>query len=175
VKAVPPSFWEEQLSAAPDNIIETLQKDKTGKKFLPAIVHSLVSFNDHRWAIAFMQHSEVFYLDIIPLLPVRQQEHYSLKFMDRDADSIIEYATKREEEWSHELTRVIFKHTAKNIYQYNRSFYDKHNHLIPATIAGELEKCTPSEEYLRNMWSNMSEHILKLMTLKLQTLKAFNE
>jgi hypothetical protein len=174
-RSVPPSFWESMFESAPDKIIETLQKDKTGKKLLPAIVLSAVTFQDHRWAIAFMQHSDVFYLEIIPLLPVKQQEFYSIKFIGQHAESIINYAVQREDEWSHDLTKAILKHTAKNTYQYNRSFYDQHVHLLPVPIAGELEKFTPSEPYLMTLWSNVSEHIIKLLTLKLQTLKAFNE
>jgi hypothetical protein len=39
----------------------------------------------------------------------------------------------------------------------------------------ELEKCTPPEEHLRTMWSNSSNYIIKLISLKIQTLKAFND
>lgn len=173
---VPLSFWETHLQSTPENIIQLFQKDKAGKKLLPSLILSLVTFKDQRWAIAFMQHSEVFYIDIIPFLPVRQQEHYSIKFMNQQhADSIIEHATHREDEWSPELAKAILKHAAKNYYVYNRAFFSKILHLLPATAVGDLEKVTPSEEYLRNAWSNMSEYIIKLVTLKIQTLKAFNE
>ncbi|HYE55961.1 MAG TPA: DUF5691 domain-containing protein [Chitinophagaceae bacterium] len=174
-KHTPPATWEIILNADPGKVIEILQKDKTGKKLLPAIIHSLTNFNEQRWAIAFMQHSETFYLDIIPLLPLQQQEFYSRKFIEQHADTVIYYATKREDEWSHEFAKSIFKVTAANVYQYNRSFYSQHIQRIPLSIAGELEKCTPREEHLRSSWSNMSEHIIKLLALKQQTTKAFNE
>ena len=42
-------------------------------------------------------------------------------------------------------------------------------------IAEELEKFAPKEEHMISMWKNLSDHISKLLSLKLQTLKAFNE
>ena len=72
-----------------------------------------------------------------------------------------------------DLAKIIFRHTAKNIYQYNRNFYNECIHLIPAPVVGELEKFTPQEAYSQAMWSNMSEYIIKLVTLKLQTAQAF--
>lgn len=172
---VPPSSWEKYFETDPENVIELLQKDIIGKKMMPALVKSITRFSDTRWALYFMRHSSVFYIDIIPLLQAGEQEAYSNKFFDKFPDNIIGYATKRETEWSTELTRNIFRHAAKNPYQYHRAFYSQHIHLIPMHIAGELEKCTPSEEHFRTMWSNTSEYILKLITLKNQTIKAFNE
>lgn len=174
IQSVPPSFWEKQLGCDPKAIIDLFQKDITGKKMTPALVIAITRFNDTRWALYFMQHSEVFYIDIIPLLQSQQQEAYSNKFFDNYPDSIIQYTTQRETEWSVELTKNIFKHTAKNPYQYNRSFYNQHIHLIPGPAVTELERCTPSEEHLRNTWSNTSDYIIKLITLKIQTQKAFN-
>lgn len=174
IQSVPPSFWETQLGGDPKAIIDLFQKDETGKKMIPALVIAITRFNDTRWALYFIQHSEVFYIDIIPLLQSQQQEVYSIKFFDNYPDSIIQYATQRETEWSVELTKNIFKYTAKNPYQYNRSFYNQHMHLVPYAIIVELEKCTPADEYLRNTWSNTSDYIVKLITLKIQTQKAFN-
>ena len=172
---VPPSFWEKHFETDPENVIELLQKDSSGKKMIPALVNAITRFSDTRWALYFMRHSSVFYIDIIPLLQAAEQEAYSNRFFEKFPDEIIRYATKRETEWSTELTRNIFRHTARNPYQYNRTFYSQHIHLIPVHIAGELEKCTPPEEHFRATWSNTSEYIIKLITLKIQTVKAFNE
>jgi len=175
IQSTPPSFWVKQLDSEPETIIDLFQKDKIGKKMIPAFVIAITRFNDTDWALHFMQHSETFYIDIIPLLHVQQQEIYSNKFFEKYPDSIIQYATQRETEWSAELSKNIFKHTAKNPYQYNRSFYNQYIHLIPGPAVAELEKCTPAEEHLRSTWSNTSDYIIKLITLKIQTLKAFNE
>lgn len=174
MQSVPPSFWETQLNSDPETIIDLFQKDTMGKKMLPALVLAITRFQDAKWGLHLMQHSDVFYIDIIPLLQVSQQEAYSNKFFDKYPDNIIYYATQRETEWSVELTKNIFKYTAKNPYQYNRSFYNQHIHLIPGPVVAELEKCTPADEHLRNTWSNTSDYIIKLITLKIQTLKAFN-
>jgi hypothetical protein len=174
-KSVPPSFWEKQLDTKPENIINHFQKDETGKKMIPALVTAITNFKDTNWAFLFMQYSEVFYLDILPLLPLQQQEHYSNKFFEPHPESIIQYAIQRKNEWSVELTKSILKFIAKNPYQYNRSFFNQHIHLIPVSIVADLEKCTPPEEHMRTMWSNSSEYITKLIALKIQTIKAFND
>jgi hypothetical protein len=79
------------------------------------------------------------------------------------------------DEWSLDFSKAFLRFTAKNVYQYQRGFYNEIIHLLPVPIIGELEKCTPKEEYQRTMWSNMSEHITRLLTLKLQSIKVFNE
>lgn len=174
VQAVPPSFWEKHLEMNPEQIIDLFQKDEAGKKMIPALVNAITRFQDTRWALYFMKNSQVFYIDIIPLLQAQQQEAYSNKFFDKYPDNIIQYATARVTEWSIELTKNIFLHAAKNPYQYNRSFFNQYIHLVPAHVLAELDKCTPPEEHLRTMWSNTSEYIIKLVTLKIQTIKAFN-
>ncbi|OQP65951.1 hypothetical protein A3860_15285 [Niastella vici] len=175
MQAAPPSFWETQLQSTPDVIIKAWQKDVTGKKLLPALVQAVVAFKDQRWATAFMQNSHVFYIDIIPLLPVKEQEHYSIKFIAQFADNIIEHAIKREDTWSIDLARAIFIHTAKSIYQYNRSFYSRYIHCIPVGIVTELYKCAPAEDHLKATWNNTSEYITKLINLKKQTIQSFND
>jgi hypothetical protein len=175
MQAVPPSFWETHLQSTPDVIIKSWQKDVTGKKLLPAIVQAVVAFKDQRWATAFMQNSHVFYIDIIPLLPVKEQESHSIKFISQFAENIIEHAIKREDTWSIDLTRAIFIHTARSVYQYNRSFYSRYIHCIPIGIIAELGKCAPGEEHLRATWNNTSEYIITLLNLKKQTIQSFND
>ncbi|WP_205511646.1 DUF5691 domain-containing protein [Longitalea arenae] len=175
MQSVPPLFWENRLNSTPDLIIRTMQKDATNKKFLPALVQAVVAFKDQRWATAFMQNSQVFYIDIIPLLPVKEQEFYSIKFIDQFAENIIEHAIKREDTWSIDLTRAIFIHTARSVYQYNRSFYSRYIHCIPVGIVTELEKCAPPEEYLATTWRNTGEYITRLLELKKQTIQSFND
>jgi hypothetical protein len=174
VQAVPPPFWETRLDSEPDIIIRSMQKDPIGKKLMPALVQAVVAFKDQRWATALMQNSQVFYIDIIPLLPVKEQEFYSIRFMDQFSENIIEHAIKREDTWSVDLTRAIFIKTAKSVYQYNRSFYSRYIHCIPVEIVPELEKCAPGEDYLRTTWSNTSEYITTLINLKKQTIQSFN-
>ena len=175
MQSVPPSFWETHVQSTPEAIIRSWQKDDTGKKLIPALVQAVVVYRDQRWATALMQNSQVFYIDIIPLLPVAEQDFYSLKFMDQFADNIIEHAIKREDAWSVGLTTAIFKHTAKSVYQYNRSFYSRYIHCIPVDIVTELENCTPAEDHLKTTWANTCGYITRLINLKKQTILSFND
>lgn len=174
MQSVPPAFWETQLHHSPEQIIQLFQKDATGKKMLPAVVTAIGRFKDKEWAHAMMQYSDVFYLDIIPLLPLADQERYSNQFFEQHAEMIIRHALEREEEWGYELGKNIVRHTATNVYQYPRSFYNQYIHLIPDRLATDLEKFTPREEYLRNNWSNTSEYILQLLHLKSQIIQSFH-
>lgn len=174
-QAVPPAFWETQLQQTPAQIIQSWQKDAAGKKLLPALVNAIVTHNSRTWAMAFMQNSEVFYIDIIPLLPVEQQELYSIKFIEQFAGHIIEFAINRNDEWSLALARAILRQTAKNTYHYNKSWFNKYIHCVPAAVVPELESYAPAEEHLKNQWKNNSEYIARLLQLKTQTIKSFNE
>lgn len=171
---VPPGNWELHFNSSPEQVIGYFLKDKAYKKFLPAFINAIIRFNDSKWAEAFVQHHEIFNSSLIPLLTEKDQEKFSLQYFESNADHLTQIAMKRKTEWSLEFTRSIFKHTAKNIYQYNKNFYQQVAHLIPHAIVAELEKFTPQEQYLQTSWSNMSEYIMKLVSLKLQTIQAFN-
>ena len=172
---IPPAYWEEHFGVGPDEIVGYFQKEAVHKKFIPALVRALVRFGDVRWAVAFMQHSVVFYIDVIPLLPVQQQEYYSLKFFDRQADSIVQYARQREEPWSLELAKAILKHTAKQGYQYPIGFYKENIYRLPPGISAVLMDCLPSEPQWQPMWEKTSAELARLIGLKEQTTQAFNE
>jgi len=174
IGSVPPSFWEIHLTESPEQIINLFQKNPVSKKMIPALVNAISRFRDERWAIFFMQHSEVFYIDIIPLLPAKQQEYYSIKFFDNYPESILNYALQRQTEWGQEFCLSVLKYTAKNVYQYNRSFYGQYINLIPCSVIPDLPKCVPTEENLQSQWNNNSAYLNKLLTLKSQIQKAFN-
>lgn len=175
IKYTPLKFWENHFESTPEQVINLFQKDTIGKKMIPALVFAIQNFNDTQWAVYFMQYSEVFYIDIIPLLPMQQQEYYCNQHFEKFPESIIGYATDRNQEWGMELAKKLFKHAAKNPYQYPRTFFAKNIALIPVQIVGELERCTPPEESYRNSWSNVTDYITKLINLKIQTIKAFNQ
>ncbi|RPD38993.1 DUF5691 domain-containing protein [Chitinophaga barathri] len=174
VRSVPPSCWEMLLGLSPDKVISFFQEDATGKKLIPSLVLAICNFKDKGWAMEFVQHSAVFYIDLLPLLPLAQQDIYSKKFFEKHEDVIIEQAVRREAGWDMELTKLIFRHIAKNPYQYYRSFFNQHIHLIPPAIVGELEKCAPAEPHLQSMWSTSCEYIMKLVSIKYQTQTSFS-
>ena len=173
LQQIPPSFIASHFQLSAEDIIQFFQKEDAYKKWIPAFVTAAVQFSDKKWAIAFMQHSQVFYLDILPLIPAEQQEYYSKKFFKGNEQSIIQYALGWQTEWSIDLTKMIISYTAANHYSYYRSFYNQHIHLIPAQAISILEACTPTEEYAKNSWINTSEYISKLISLKQQTNLSF--
>jgi Family of unknown function (DUF5691) len=173
VQRVPPDFWERHLLLDAPAVINLFQKDSQGKKFFSSLVMAVTHFKDSRWAIALMQNSTVFYIDIIPLIPVKQQEYYSNLYFKDHAQSIVAHALKRKDEWGPELTHQFLEHAASNPYQYSKSFFANHIHLFPITVTIDREKFTPKEEYLKANWATTCDYLEKLLTLKSQIIKAF--
>ena len=154
---IPLSFLETQGQLTTEELIRLFQDDPIGKRLFPALILSITHFSDTSRALLMMQHADVFYLDLIPLLPTAQQEYYSIKFFQQSPDSIIQYATQREEEWSMDLTLPVLAHADKHPYQYNRAFFSRVIPLIPTAAAD----------------SNPPEQLARLLQLKKQTINAF--
>lgn len=176
--AVPPKFWEEHFKSDKRNVIELFSKDPKHKPFIAALGKAAARFNDIDWLREVIAADESgLYPEALPLLLQKEAETYALKFFDNenDARNVVQSITVFNREWSLPFAKAVLRFTAKSPYQYNAAFYNNIASLLPVPVVGELEKCTPKEEHLRHMWSNLSEHIVKLLTLKIQTLKAFNE
>lgn len=174
IQYIPLQKWEQHFNLSPEEIIDLFQQTTVFKKYLPAFVKAILRFKDKEWALSFVQHCDTFYIDLIPLLPLQQQEFYSTKYFNQYPDSILNQVAERKEEWSMELAQAIFKHTSKNPYQYNRHFYGELIHLIPAGISDVLDTYTTEDEYSQRMWTGIAVHVLKLVSLKKEIQKIFN-
>lgn len=139
IQSVPPSFLEKQLSLAPKEILQLFQKDESKEKFIPALAASIARFNDKEWAISLMQSVEHFYPELLSALPVKEQEAYCCKYFKGNENMVMEYAEARTTEWGSEFALAILQYTAKNVYSYNRSFYNKYIHLVPVHM--ERDEC----------------------------------
>jgi len=172
---VPFEFFTSSWQKSPEEVIRFFYDNPQGKKLIPALVLSVVNFSDTAHALQLMQHASVFYLDLLPLLPIQQQEHYSNKFFQSSPASVIQYATQREKEWGLELTGAILRQAAKEPWTYNRAFFNKHIHLIPIAAAGLLDNIKQEDipPGTAGAWAPLSEAIRKLIHLKTQTIKAF--
>lgn len=171
----PPVFWENHLQVSKQQVIEYFREHTTGKKLVPALVNAIVRFRDAEWAKAFLKYSNVFYIDIIPLLSPAEQETACIQHIQQFPDNILQYALGFSGEWSVALTKEIFNYTAKNTYQYNRSFYSSIIHLLPLQATAILEQVSPGQEYHRDHWNSMSAYITKLIQLKERTIQYFNQ
>jgi len=157
IQAVPLSFLEKEMEVTTEELIRLFQDDPLGIKLFPALIRSVLNFNDPVRALLMTQHSDVFYLDLIPLLPPAQQDLYSIKFFEQEPDKIIRYAMRRKEEWSVDLTRLFFAHAEKKPYQYTRNFFNQMIDSIP----------------LASIDLNPPEPLVRLLQLKKQTINAF--
>lgn len=168
VSSVHPSRWEEHFNRDTERVIALFQQQESLQPFVPAMVLAIAWFEDKERALSFMQHSETFYIDIIPLLPAAQQQEFGEKFFDEHPDAIIEYACKHQEEWSTQLCTRIFKYAATQPYTYNQQFMNNHIRLIPVSIAATLDNITPVEAYHTGYWNNIKVHLGRLLQAKSQ-------
>jgi hypothetical protein len=178
ISQVPPQYWEAHFNLDSKKILELFLKDNKHKSLVPSFGLAASRFKNSEWMRTIIATDESsLYLDALDVLSQKEAGAYALKFLadDERAVTVLPVIQNFSAEWSLELSRAVLKFTAKTPYQYHRGFYQQIAHLLSPPIAGELEKFTPREEYLRTMWSNLSEYIIKLLGLKLQTLKAFNE
>lgn len=175
---VPPNLWEEYFQLQKEKIISLFGKEEAHASFVTALGEASIRFKALDWLREIIAADPVFFNEeIFAVLPQKEAEAYAVKFLGQDdkASIVIRNLDKFQNEWSLEFAKAVLRFTAKNPYQYHRGFYNDIAAVLPVPLAGELEKCTPKEDYLRNMWITQSEYIIKLLTLKLQTLKAFNE
>ncbi|HYH15333.1 MAG TPA: DUF5691 domain-containing protein, partial [Flavisolibacter sp.] len=175
IMSVPPSFLEAHTGLEKAALLKALQQEEV---WLPALAQGAIQFKEVDWLrVIIAQDSTRFYADALSLLPQAEAEAYALQHSDNvdHLPDIIQQLIEREAEWGLEITRSIFRFTADNPYQYSRSFYNGIVHLIPVAIASELEQMAPEQSYTKSMWNSLSEYITRLLTLKSETRKAFNE
>lgn len=176
ISAVPPSFFEQHFGLDKQVIIDVFLKSKSGKQFITAFGLAAAIFKEVDWLKAIIGVSkDQFYPQAFELLSNEEIEKYAIPFLTKsEAYLTIESISKYYKgEWSLILTREIFKYTVRNQYGYPRSFYNQNILSIPAAIIPEFDTFTPDEEYLKNMWNKTSEYLFQLLSLRTQTLKAF--
>jgi hypothetical protein len=177
IAAVPPHFWEAHFNLEKEKVLALFTKDERAEALFPALGLAASRFKEIDWLQAVMEIDRIrLYSDAFELLPQKEAEAYGLRFLDKDlsANSVMSNIHHFKKEWSVEFAKGILCYTAKNPYQFHHGFYNELAAVLPGSVTGVLEKCTPKEEHLRPAWSNMSDHIIRLITLKQQTIEAFN-
>jgi hypothetical protein len=173
IEHVPLTFWEQHFGMS---LADTLdQFGGKNLKYKPAFVKAIAQFKDAKSATAYLEDTDAFHHELLDLLPPDQQDAYCLRHFKHNSNLVIEAIRKWTQEWSPDLAKAVIEHTAKQVYQYNISFYKTTIHLIPVTIQTSLDSMGPSDPQHRIYWTNLLEQFRKLLDLKAQTLKAFNE
>jgi hypothetical protein len=175
ISNIPPSFWESYFKETPEHIYKLFNKDKKSEEFIPAIGQAAGKFKDTNWTKLFIKEEKRIYYDLLPLLSESERDEYLLKRFDNMAEAAVNFLTKdNTNEWKLPVALAVFKHTTANPYQYNYAFYNRNIHLVPVQLLEHLDAFMPGEEYQRNMWRSTSDHIRKLLQLKLRTIQSFS-
>jgi hypothetical protein len=176
--SVPPSFWAERLQRTPSAIIELFQKDKQTAFYLPAISIASARFSETDWTRIILDEADRDLISsaIVTLLsglPDGDRDKYALKFFEEQPAQIIQLMLANETEWTLDLARMILKYTAREAYQYNKTFYRQAVALLPVSILDHLESFAPDEEQKKPYWQTQRDELARLLTLKQQTLQSF--
>lgn len=174
MEAVPPVHWEDAFEADPADIIGWLEADKKQKKFVKALAAAALRFKDQRWIEALAMHATTFYIETLAFLPEALQDKYAVTAFEADPEATLRIVGNYARKWPLDLARAIFSLTAKQPYQYSKNFYQLHIRRIPESIATELDKLGPQDGYNIHLWTNTAQYIQKLITIKANTIKAFN-
>lgn len=175
ISLVHPSRWETHFGRSAAEIMTMFLQQEPLKPFAPALVQAIAWFGDQERAVTFMQQSETFYIDILPMLPPVQQQELSEKFFDEYPEAIIKYAGNHPAEWSVALCTKILRYAATQPYTYNQLFMNNVIRQIPVAIAASLDDIVPSESYHVGYWNNIKVHLGKLLQAKSQLPGAFKK
>jgi len=171
IGSVPPSFWEKQFECTPGQVVEYFDKYANDK--VTALGLAVSRFKQKEWISYFLEQPG-FYPDFIEMMATVEQEKYLTRFLKADAQNMIHYALRLKHEWGLDFALLAFREMANHPYEYNRAFFSKHIKLIPVSTLSHLEKIEPKDANLQNAWEKGKHHLIKLLGLKQQTLKAFN-
>jgi len=171
IGAVPPSFWEKQFEATPAQVVEYF--DKYASVMTGALANAVSQFNADDW-IPYLLNHDSFYPDFINKLPLPERDKYLLRSLNKGVPNVIHTALNCNQQWGTEFARVAMQQMANHPYEYNRAFFNRYIKLIPTEIISQLEKLEAKDINMQSAWGKNREHLIKLLGLKQQTLKAFN-
>ncbi len=187
IREVHPENWEEYFNSTPHEIIGYFEKDEKTKKFLDGIAAATLKFKEQNWALQFAKQSSVFYADLIPLLPVREQEQSIIAHLTA-THQMLTWALSLKHEWSLQFAKQVIKLADEGIAQWlngqynfstnhiynNKSFYKLGIHLIPVELLTEL-KSRPQEgdPIVLKKWEENTGYLVKLLTIKQKIYKVF--
>jgi hypothetical protein len=171
ISSVPPVFWEKQFDAMPVQVVEYFEK--YAQEMVPALANAVAKFEQKNW-VQFFIGQRMFYPDFVEMLNGREQEKYLLKALSNDAQSTIAQAVRINDEWGTEFAVAALLKMANWPYEYNRGFFTRHIRLFPVGALNHIENITSQQANMQPTWDKTRNHLINLLSLKQQTLKAFN-
>ncbi|MFC0513873.1 DUF5691 domain-containing protein [Mucilaginibacter angelicae] len=171
ISSVPPAFWEKQFEATPVQVVEYFEK--YAQEMVPALANAVAKFGQKSW-VPFFVGQRMFYPDFVEMLSGREQEKYLLKALSNDAQNAIAHAVRINDEWGTEFAVAALLKMANWPYEYNRGFFTRYIRLIPVGALNHIENITSQQANLQPTWDKTRNHLINLLSLKQQTLKAFN-
>ncbi|HEX8022532.1 DUF5691 domain-containing protein [Mucilaginibacter sp.] len=169
---VPPSFWVKQFEVPAAQVVEYFDKYTTD--MVGAVGMAVARFGEYEWMQYFLHVENKFFDDFADRLPRQERDEYILRIFKQETDSLVHTALFCKDEWGDKLALKVIAGMADNPYKYNRQTINQHIGLIPIGVLNQIENITSQQEALRPTWDKTRNHLINLLSLKQQTLKAFN-
>ncbi|PSL45516.1 hypothetical protein CLV51_104221 [Chitinophaga niastensis] len=166
IRSVHPAVWEKHFNRSPKEVLALFAQQPVLNPFIPALVNAILWFHDSQWALACTHYSEIFHIDLIPLLPPAEQDVYSEKYFDEYPDVILQQLLLRKEEWSITLADKVLRFCANNPFTNNQAFMNNCIRFIPVAIAKELDQYTTENANYFDYWKSIKAHLLNLLQVK---------
>ncbi|RYY60332.1 MAG: hypothetical protein EOO05_10275 [Chitinophagaceae bacterium] len=173
ISSVPPVFWESISQESPEVVLEVFEKNTITKKYLPAIVNATSLFRDTRWAEVLSKQASTAFTHVVYLLTEDRQATIAASLFQKQPREMLEIALHLTKEWPVDLARTIIVHGLKDPWTFNRGWYNRNIDKIPVSLLSELTRLNPPGS--PPGWSDMLDHISKLLSLKQSTTTIFND
>lgn len=174
ISYTPLANWESHFKhLSREEIIAKFEKETPAGKFISALIQAAIRFKETSWLKLLLEKDKQFFPEAIALLSPDEQEAYLLRFFETVPQDVIHRMTTIHTEWGTTISSEVLRWIAKNPYQYTRNFFDKHILRLPLSIVNDLEKSMPQEPAYQTTWKNTSDHIRKLLAVKVQITNAF--
>ncbi|MCW3466561.1 DUF5691 domain-containing protein [Chitinophaga nivalis] len=173
IQRVHPAYWATHFSQSPADTVLFFREQATLQPFLPSLAGAAAWFEDEEWATALVRNSDVFYTDLLPLLPVADQQLLCEQHFELHAENILPHACRQPGEWSLSLCEKILQYCARHPYSYNQTFMNNAILQIPVAIAPMLEKIAPDAAYQVGYWQSIRVHLEQLINTKSLIINTF--
>jgi hypothetical protein len=106
----------------------------------------------------------------VQLLGVMDDElrtNYAERFLKDNAGEVVQILrTGAIKDWPLKFTKMLITVLVNNPSVYSKSFYETISLYLPTAIVKDLDSITPSEDWAKNYWPNLSLEIKDLVALK---------
>ncbi|MBN9385646.1 MAG: hypothetical protein J0H74_33135 [Chitinophagaceae bacterium] len=174
ISYISPDFYTPLWQKSKEEIITLFTEDPLGKKLLPALITAIARHRDHE-STRLLLSRNIIHSALLDLLPEEDQDLQAEKLFGSAPEEAMVYAQGKQKEWGPLLTEQALRFAAKDNYRYSKGWVNMYIDRIPTGAISLLPKIQPFPDLSGSSagWPSISEHLQKLLELKIQIITAF--